>query len=74
MIPYYVGDRVTMKKNHACGANTWEILKTGIDVKLRCFACGREIWMSRFDFIGSVRKIQIDGKWVSIRTSKEVKR
>lgn len=74
MIPYYVGDHVTMKKNHACGKNEWEILKTGIDVKLRCAHCGREIWLTRFDFIGSVRKILLDGKWISVRTSKEVNR
>ena len=74
MLKYYVGDLVTMKKSHACGKNEWEILKTGVDIKLRCTNCKRELFMTRFDFVGSVRKVLHDGKWVSLRTSKEIER
>ncbi len=74
MIPTYVGDIVFLKKAHACGANEWQVLKTGIDIKLKCLKCGREIIMTRFDYIGSLRKVKIDGKWVRVRTTNETKR
>ena len=33
---YTAGDIVTMKKGHPCGANEWEIIRIGLDVKLEC--------------------------------------
>ena len=34
------GDVVALKKPHTCGANEWEIIGLGVDVKLRCGGCG----------------------------------
>ena len=39
-----VGNRVEMKKPHPCGGNTFEILRVGMDFKIRCLTCGREVW------------------------------
>ena len=33
---FTLGDKVQMRKNHACGANEWEITRCGADIKLRC--------------------------------------
>ena len=33
-IKYAVGDKVVMKKAHPCGANRWEVVRTGADVKI----------------------------------------
>jgi len=35
------GDIVRLKKPHPCGTNAWEIMRLGIDVKLRCTGCGQ---------------------------------
>jgi len=45
-----VGDRFLMKKLHPCGQNCFEVLRVGGDVRVRCIACGRELWMSRTAF------------------------
>lgn len=67
MNKYKIGDVVTLKKGHPCGANEWEILRTGVDVRLRCVGCDREVWMPRIDFNKRIRKIRDEeGKWVSI--------
>lgn len=67
MAKYRVGDVVSLKKGHPCGANEWKILRTGVDYKLECSGCGRPIWMRRVDFEKKVRKIQLeDGSWVSV--------
>ena len=33
-------DIVEMKKEHPCGSRRWEVLRVGMDLKLRCCGCG----------------------------------
>ncbi|MGM0396425.1 MAG: DUF951 domain-containing protein [Bacillota bacterium] len=66
MLYYKVGDQVTLKKGHPCGENRWEILRTGVDIKLKCMGCERQIWLTRIEFEKRVRKILVDEKWISI--------
>ncbi|NLD16267.1 MAG: DUF951 domain-containing protein [Tissierellia bacterium] len=66
MLYYKVGDIVTMKKGHPCGENMWEILRTGVDIKLECTGCNRQIWMPRIDFEKRVRKIKVGEKFIAI--------
>ena len=56
-IKYEVGDRVTLKKGHPCGENKWEILRTGVDIKLKCMGCDRQVWIPRIDFNKRLKKI-----------------
>ncbi len=66
MLYYKVSDIVTMKKGHPCGKNEWEILRTGVDIKLECTGCNRQIWMPRIDFEKRVRKIKVGEKFIAI--------
>lgn len=66
ILKYEIGDTITLKKAHPCGENRWEILRTGVDIKLKCLGCNRQIWIPRIDFEKRVRKILVDGKWESI--------
>ena len=52
-----VGDRVVMKKKHPCGSDTWQITRTGADVKIKCEGCGRLVMLDRADFEKRVRRI-----------------
>lgn len=36
-------DIVIMKKPHPCGSKEFEILRLGVDYKLKCTGCGREV-------------------------------
>lgn len=49
------GDVVRLKKPHACGANAWEIMRLGADVKLRCTGCGRIVRLPRRRFESRLR-------------------
>jgi len=51
------GDRVKMRKSHPCGGNEWEILRTGIDVRIRCLTCGRIVMLPRPRFEKQVKEI-----------------
>ncbi len=42
-----VGDRVEMKKPHPCGGKEFEILRIGMDFKIKCCGCGREVMVPR---------------------------
>ena len=44
-----VGDVITFKKPHPCGGFNWKVLRVGIDFKLECATCGRQIMLSRLD-------------------------
>ncbi len=58
---FRVGDRVIMRKPHACGSNEWEITRTGADVKIKCSGCGRLVMLDRGDFMKSAKKIITEG-------------
>ena len=47
---YEVGNNVIMKKGHPCGTNLWEIVRVGVDIKLKCVNCGRIIMIPRIEF------------------------
>lgn len=41
------GDRVELKKNHPCGGNTFEIMRVGMDLRIRCETCNTQIRLER---------------------------
>ena len=38
---------VELKKVHPCGINEWEILRVGMDFRLKCVGCGRQVMVPR---------------------------
>ena len=42
-ITYELGDIVRLKKKHPCGSFNWEILRVGMDFRLKCQGCGHLI-------------------------------
>lgn len=52
-----VGDRLVMKKNHPCGSNTFEVLRSGMDFRIRCEKCGHEVMVPRVKAEKNIRKI-----------------
>lgn len=57
---YEIGTKVIMKKGHPCGANEWQILRVGVDIKIKCLNCGRIIMLPRIDFNKKIKKIMED--------------
>lgn len=53
----YLGDIVETRKPHPCGSKEWEILRVGMDFRLRCCGCGHEIWMPRPKLEKSIKKV-----------------
>lgn len=54
---YQLNDIVVMKKPHACKENKWQITRMGVDIKLKCMKCGREIMMDRLEFERKLKRV-----------------
>ena len=50
-------DKVELKKAHPCGSTQREILRVGMEIKLRCQGCGHELMLPRSKAEKSIRKI-----------------
>ena len=57
MRDYKLGSIVVMKKSHPCGENRWEITRMGIDIKIKCTKCNRDVMLSRIDFEKKLKKV-----------------
>ena len=52
-----VGDRLVMKKTHPCGGNTFLVLRSGMDFKIRCEVCGHEVMLPRVKAEKNIKQI-----------------
>ncbi len=59
---YVLNDKVIMKKGHPCGANEWEIIRLGVDIKIKCLNCGRTVMIPRVEFNKKIKKVIKDGE------------
>ena len=55
-----VGDILEMKKDHPCGARRFEVLRIGMDFRLRCCQCGHEMMIPRRKAEKNIKKILRD--------------
>ncbi len=57
MTNFQIGDTVTTRKSHACGGNTWQIVRVGADYKIKCLNCGRIVMLSADKFHKAVKQV-----------------
>lgn len=58
----HLHDKLTMKKPHPCGTNNWEVLRVGMDFRLKCLGCGHEIMIERRKAEKGIKSIEREGK------------
>lgn len=54
---YHVGDLVRMRKEHPCGSDVWEVLRVGMDFRLKCCGCGHIVMLPRPQFERNVKEL-----------------
>jgi len=54
---YDLNDVVEMKKPHPCGENRWQIIRMGMDIRIKCTKCGHMVMMPRRDFERKMKKV-----------------
>ena len=57
IIRFYVGDTLEMKKPHPCGQKTFEVLRVGAEVRVRCVGCGRDMVLDRIKLEKAIRRV-----------------
>lgn len=55
-----LGDIVIMKKPHPCGSKEFEVTRLGLDYKLRCCGCEREVIVPRIKAQKSIKAVKKD--------------
>ena len=63
----HVNDEIIMKKPHPCGNNRFLVLRVGMDFKIRCIGCGREVMAPRKKVEHHIRKVFRDNEEVGMR-------
>ncbi len=46
-----------MKKPHPCGGSSFAVLRVGMDFRVRCVKCGREVMAPRAKIERNIKKI-----------------
>ncbi|MTI70290.1 MAG: DUF951 domain-containing protein [Firmicutes bacterium] len=54
---FQIGDIVQLKKKHPCGEDKWEVMRVGVDFRIKCLGCERQVWLPRRKFQKRVKKI-----------------
>jgi len=52
-----VGDVITTKKNHPCGSYDFEIMRVGMDFRIKCQGCDKQIWIERRNLEKRIKKV-----------------
>ena len=57
MLQLDIGDRLIMRKKHACGGREWEVWRLGMDIGIKCLGCGRKVKIVRSKLEKSVKEV-----------------
>jgi hypothetical protein len=50
-------DVIQTRKPHPCGSDTWVVIRTGADIKMKCQGCGRIVMLDREVFFKRRKKL-----------------
>ncbi|NEW07281.1 DUF951 domain-containing protein [Paenibacillus sp. SYP-B3998] len=54
---FQLGDIVQMKKPHPCGSNEMEIIRMGMDIRIKCVGCKHSVLVPRTKFESKLKKV-----------------
>ncbi|MDL2214307.1 DUF951 domain-containing protein [Clostridia bacterium OttesenSCG-928-O13] len=62
-----VGDTIITRKQHPCGCDRFSVLRVGMDFRIRCEKCGREVMLPRTKIEKNIKKLQRDGEMIPVK-------
>ncbi len=65
-VDIHINDELVMKKPHPCGSNRFLVLRVGMDFKIRCIGCGREVMTPRKKVEHNIRQVFRDGEKITV--------
>jgi hypothetical protein len=55
-IELYLGDIVQTRKPHPCGGDTWQLVRVGAEIGMRCQTCNRKVMLPRATFERRIKR------------------
>ena len=52
------GDIITLKKPHPCGEKKFLVTRIGMDFKIKCVKCGREVMVPRAKIERNIKAVE----------------
>jgi len=52
-----LGDIVRLRKKHPCGGDEWQVVKLGVDIRIKCLKCQRQVLLERGIFERRVKTL-----------------
>ena len=52
-----LGDIVRLRKKHPCGGDEWQVVKLGVDIRIKCLKCQRQVLLERVTFERRVKTL-----------------
>ena len=52
-----VGDIIELKKQHPCGGKEFEVVRAGMDFRIKCLKCQTQIWIPRVKLEKRIKKV-----------------
>ena len=52
-----VGDVLDLKKQHPCGGTQFEVMRIGMDFRIKCLKCQTQVWIPRVKLEKRIKKI-----------------
>lgn len=62
----HVNDELLMKKPHPCGNSRFLVLRVGMDFRIRCLQCGREVMVPRKKVEHNIKQVSREGEEINI--------
>jgi hypothetical protein len=56
-----LGDIVRLRKRHPCGGDEWQVVKLGVDIRIKCLKCQRQVLLARETFEHRVKTLVAKG-------------
>ncbi|MBI4337673.1 MAG: DUF951 domain-containing protein [Chloroflexi bacterium] len=54
-VQFQLGETLVLRKPHPCGGSTWEVVRLGADIGIRCLTCRRRVLVPRSKLEKQVR-------------------
>ncbi|NJO07477.1 MAG: DUF951 domain-containing protein [Chloroflexaceae bacterium] len=55
-VTFELGDVVQLRKAHPCGGDTWQVVRLGAEIGLRCETCERRVLLPRAELERRMRR------------------
>lgn len=56
IMKHEIGEIIKLKKQHPCGSSEWEVLRVGVDYRIKCTGCGHILLIPRIKLEKMIKK------------------